>query len=112
MTIHSTASHSTADHDDHSPEGTDIAQESKPRTAVIAEVLSHGYILGDQAIQKAIELDNSYGISARFLNFFKPLTQQFTSKASELDQQHHISEKAVSAAKDTDAKLHVKECVS
>ena len=62
LTIHSTASHSTADHDEHTPEGSDIAQESKPRTAVIAEVLSHGYILGDQAIQKAIELDNSYGV--------------------------------------------------
>merc|ERR1712093_387466 len=112
LTIHSTASHSTADHDEEHAEGSDIAQESKPRTAVIAEVLSHGYILGDKAIEKAIELDHSYGISARFLNFFKPLTQQFTEKASELNQQHHISEKAVNAAKDTDAKLNVKDNVN
>jgi len=112
LSIETTASQSAHTGDDDHVEGSDIAQEHKPRSAVIAEILSQGYILSDQAIAKAIELDHSYGISARFLKFFKPLSEQVTTKATELDQTHHISEKAVNAANTTDAKLGVKENVN
>jgi len=89
----------------------EIEQEHKPRTAVIAEVIAHGYVLSDKAIEQAIALDNSYGISARFLSFFKPLSEQAYNKAAAIDQQHHVTEKVTSVATQADAKLHVKDNV-
>ncbi|WVQ97184.1 hypothetical protein IAU59_004294 [Kwoniella sp. CBS 9459] len=50
-----------------------ISQEDKPKAAIVAEYLAHGYALGDNVIQKAIDLDNKQGISSRFLNFFNSL---------------------------------------
>jgi len=87
----------------------DISQEHKPRSAVVAEILSHGYVLADTAIEKAIALDNTYGISKRFLSFFKPLSNTVTEKVVALDQQHQISEKAKDTASQTDAKLNLSE---
>merc|ERR1712058_205460 len=34
----------------------EITQEEKPRARIAAEYIAHGYVLGDQAIQKAIDL--------------------------------------------------------
>lgn len=36
----------------------EITQEEKPRTRIFAEYLAHGYVIGDAAIQRAIELDH------------------------------------------------------
>lgn len=34
----------------------ELTQEEKPRSRIIAEYLAHGYVIGDQAAQKAIDL--------------------------------------------------------
>merc|ERR1712144_142885 len=46
----------------------EITQEEKPRARIAAEYIAHGYVLGDQAIQKAIDLDTKHGVSNRFLS--------------------------------------------
>ena len=38
-------------------DGHDIEQEEKPRSAVVAEYLAHGYALSDTAIERAIAAD-------------------------------------------------------
>ncbi|WVQ85455.1 hypothetical protein IAT38_007620 [Cryptococcus sp. DSM 104549] len=55
-------------------EGTGaLEQEDKPKAAIVAEYLAHGYVLGDHIVQKAIDVDHKQGISSRFLNFFNSL---------------------------------------
>lgn len=51
----------------------DIAQEDKPKAAIAAEYLAHGYFLGDHVIQRAIDFDHKQGISTRFLNFLNSM---------------------------------------
>ncbi|WWC99592.1 hypothetical protein V866_006496 [Kwoniella sp. B9012] len=57
-----------------------IGQEDKPKAAIVAEYLAHGYVLGDNIIQKAIDIDNKQGISSRFLQFFNSLDQNIGNK--------------------------------
>lgn len=38
----------------------DLAQEDKPKAAIVAEYLAHGYALGDHIVQKAIDLDRMW----------------------------------------------------
>merc|ERR1711981_979857 len=61
----------------------EITQEEKPRARIAAEYIAHGYVLGDQAIQKAIDLDTKHGVSNRFL-----------STLTNLDQKYHATQKA------------------
>ncbi|TXT10644.1 hypothetical protein VHUM_02149 [Vanrija humicola] len=90
-------------------------QEDKPKAAIAAEYLAHGYLLGDHIIQKAIEVDNKQGISARFLSFVNDIDKrageklvgenqtvsgnvhaqasQVYSKVREADQQRGVSTK-------------------
>merc|ERR1712225_222788 len=82
----------------------DIPQEAKPRTAIVAEYLASGYILSEGIINKAVAFDQKNGISRTFLDFFRKLTEQARTKAGELDQQAHISEKA-----QADDKVHLTE---
>jgi len=58
----------------------DISQEDKPRAAIVAEYLAHGYVMGDHVIEKAIDFDQKQGISSRFLNFFNSLDQKAGAK--------------------------------
>lgn len=81
--------------------GGELPQEHKPRSTIMAEILSHGYVLGDHAAQKSLELDNNTGISATFKNFFSTVQK----KTNELDQQYHVSEKV----KEVDGKYRVSE---
>lgn len=81
--------------------GSDLPQEHKPRSTIVAEILSHGYVLGDTAAQKSLEFDNNTGISATFKNFFGTVQK----KTAELDQQYHVSEKV----KEVDGKYKVSE---
>merc|ERR1712193_463767 len=46
----------------------EITQEEKPRARILAEYLSQGYVVGDAAIQRALELDSAHGVSSRFMN--------------------------------------------
>jgi hypothetical protein len=86
---HLTVTSETEHPDEHEPytAGTPIGQTDKPRAAsafvissssrspliappVAAEYLAKGYVLSDQVLQRAIELDQKNGISARFLGYW------------------------------------------
>ncbi|POW11722.1 hypothetical protein PSTT_05032 [Puccinia striiformis] len=57
-------------------EHDELKQEDKPRSAIAAEYLAHGYILGDQAVAKAIALDQKHGISAKFSTYFHKIQER------------------------------------
>ncbi|KAK9362495.1 hypothetical protein V1504DRAFT_448642 [Lipomyces starkeyi] len=81
-------------------EGHDIQQEYKPKAAIIAEILSHGYVLSDKAVQKSAEFDKQHGISTRFQKFL-----------SDVDTKYNISDRATTTATSADAKYGIKERV-
>merc|ERR1712093_44044 len=63
----------------------EITQEEKPRARIAAEYIAHGYVLGDQAIQKAIDkaksVDQSYGVTQKANNLLTGLTSYFEKAA-------------------------------
>merc|ERR1712144_94526 len=71
----------------------EITQEEKPRARIAAEYIAHGYVLGDQAIQKAIDLDTKHGVSNRFLSTLTNLDQKYhaTDKAKSVDQSYGVT---------------------
>ncbi|KAI2628207.1 hypothetical protein GGS21DRAFT_528255 [Xylaria nigripes] len=73
-----------------------ITQEEKPRSRILAEYLAHGYVIGDATIQRAIELDNKHGVSARFMNTLTQLDHKFhaTDRAKAADQSYGITHRA------------------
>lgn len=73
---------STKDSKDKEANDSDIDQESKPKSAVIAELLANGYVLQSSLVDKAVEFDQKNGISERFRNFI-----------SGLDNKYHLQEK-------------------
>ncbi|KAK9390843.1 hypothetical protein V1515DRAFT_591771 [Lipomyces mesembrius] len=81
-------------------EGHDIQQEYKPKAAIIAEILSHGYVLSDKAVQKSAEFDKQHGISTRFQKFL-----------SDVDTKYNITDRATTTATSADAKYGIKERV-
>ncbi|KNG85897.1 protein vip1 [Aspergillus nomiae NRRL 13137] len=56
----------------------EIAQEDKPKSRIFAEYLAHGYVLSDNAIQKAIALDQKHA----------------TDRARGIDESYKLSDKA------------------
>jgi len=58
----------------------DISQEDKPKAAIVAEYLAHGYVMGDHVVQRAIDFDQKQGISSRFLTFFNNLDKSVGSR--------------------------------
>jgi len=74
----------------------EISQEEKPRSRIIAEYLAHGYAIGDQATQHAIDLDQKHGVSSKFLQTLHNLDQKYqaTEKAKTVDQSYGVSQKA------------------
>ncbi|ORY73878.1 hypothetical protein BCR35DRAFT_281487 [Leucosporidium creatinivorum] len=90
-------------------EGHDVEQEDKPRSAVLAEYLAHGYTFSDDIIEKSIAADKQYGISSRFLSFFNPLAtkvstaaqphvERASEKLAQVDEKQGLSLKANAAA--------------
>jgi len=73
----------------------DITQEEKPRSRIIAEYLAHGYVIGDQAVQRAIDLDQKHGVSNRFLSTLQGLDSKYhaTDKAKSVDQSYGVTQK-------------------
>lgn len=61
----------------------ELTQEMKPRARILAEYLAHGYVIGDAALQRAIELDTKHHVSQRFL-----------STIQDLDSRYHASDRA------------------
>lgn len=73
----------------------DITQEEKPRSRIVAEYLAHGYVVGDAAIQRAIDLDSKHGVSERFLTTLNNLNTKYhaTDKAKSVDQSYGVTPK-------------------
>ena len=80
---------STEDHED-------IAQEDKPRSRIMAEYLAHGYVLSDNVVQRALQLDQQHGISSRFTTTLQQFDQRTkaTERASQVDQKYGLSARA------------------
>jgi len=74
----------------------EIDQEDKPRSRIIAEYLAHGYVIGDQAVQKAIELDKKHGFSHRFTSALQNFDGRYhaTDKARSIDTTYSVTNKA------------------
>lgn len=74
----------------------EITQEEKPRARILAEYLAHGYVVGDAALEHAIELDTKHGVSTRFLGTIQNLDAKYhaTDRARATDQSYGLSEKA------------------
>lgn len=79
-------------------ESHEIAQEDKPRSRIVAEYLAQGYALSDQAIMKAIDLDQKHGVSSKFTSALHNFDKKFnaTERAKGLDENYQISNKAAS----------------
>ena len=75
-----------------------LEQEDKPRSRIFAEYLAQGYAISDQAIQKAIALDQKRGFSQRFTNALSSFDKKYhaSEKAKGLDESYKISDKAAS----------------
>lgn len=76
----------------------EITQEEKPRVRILAEYLSQGYVVGDAAIQRAIELDHTHGVSSRFMTTINGLDEKLhaTDRAKATDQSYGLTERASS----------------
>jgi hypothetical protein len=74
----------------------EITQEEKPRSRILAEYLAHGYVVGDVALQRAIELDSKHGVSNRFLSTLQGLDKKYhaTDRAKATDQNYGIMARA------------------
>ncbi|KAL1650292.1 Protein vip1 [Diplodia intermedia] len=77
-------------------ENNNIPQEDKPRGRIIAEYLAHGYVISDNAIERALALDQQHGVSNRFTTALKSFDDRY--KASEkvvaVDAKYGVSQKA------------------
>ncbi|KAI0846192.1 hypothetical protein F5Y00DRAFT_150162 [Daldinia vernicosa] len=76
----------------------EITQEEKPRSRILAEYLAHGYVIGDAALQRAIELDHTHGVTNRFMNTLMNLDKKYhaTERAKATDQSYGITNRASS----------------
>ncbi|EFY89164.1 Protein vip1 [Metarhizium acridum] len=74
----------------------EITQEEKPRARILAEYLAHGYVVGDAAIERAIELDTKHNVSHRFLSTIQSIDQKYhaTDRAKAADTSYGISQRA------------------
>jgi len=87
---HLTVTSDTADSDEGEPQPptprASLDQTDKPRAAIAAEYLAKGYVLSDQILQRAIELDKKQGISKRFVDFIHSVDSTLGQKALGPDQ--------------------------
>ncbi|CAA7261442.1 unnamed protein product [Cyclocybe aegerita] len=75
--------------EDHHPTATGerhIEQSDKPRAGIAAEYLAKGYVLSEQILHRAIEIDTKQGISKRFLDYFHSLDKSVGERALGHDQ--------------------------
>lgn len=73
--------------------GAHIEQEDKPKAGIVAEYLAHGYVLSDNIVQRAIEMDHKQGISSKFLNYIHNID-------------HKVGEKVIGPEATVSAKLN------
>lgn len=74
----------------------ELTQEEKPRARIFAEYLAHGYVIGDAALQRAIELDHKHGVSSKFATTLNNLDAKVhaTDRAKSADQSYGITQRA------------------
>lgn len=74
----------------------EITQEEKPRARIFAEYLAHGYVVGDAAIERALELDKKHGVTNRFVSTLQGLDHKYhaSDRARATDQSYGISNRA------------------
>jgi hypothetical protein len=77
-------------------ETDEITQEEKPRARILAEYLAQGYVVGDAAIQSALELDQTHGVSSRFMATINGLDQKIhaSDRAKATDETYGLSQRA------------------
>jgi len=77
-----------------SPVNGDLRQEDKPRTAILAEMLAHGYTLSDTVLHKGIEFDKSNGISDRVTVALKKMEERFhvQDRVQKTNETYHVSD--------------------
>ena len=82
-----------------SKDDSEVAQEDKPRSRIVAEYLAHGYVISDKAIERALQLDHQHGISTRFQSALKDFDVRFhaTERAQAVDKQYGVSGLAAEA---------------
>jgi len=98
VTSASGSSHDDSDHPPHQHEqdSDEIRQEEKPRSRIVAEYLAHGYVVGDAAIQRALDLDAAHNVSNRFFSTLQGLDQKYhaTDRAKATDESYGITQRA------------------
>lgn len=77
----------------------DLEQEDKPRSRILAEYLAHGYTISDQAIQRAISIDQKHGFSSRFTSVLSNFDKKTgaSDRAKGFDESYKLSDKAASS---------------
>lgn len=55
----------------------DIIQEEKPKSAILAQLLAHGYNLSDNLIEKSIKFDQDKGYTTKFKSFIENLDSKY-----------------------------------
>jgi hypothetical protein len=74
----------------------EITQEEKPRSRILAEYIAHGYVIGDAALQRSLELDQKHGVTNRFVSTLQGLDAKFhaTERAKATDQSYGLTQRA------------------
>merc|ERR1711877_91207 len=86
----------TAGSYDEKGEDGEIAQEDKPRSRIVAEYLAHGYALSDNAVQRAIQMDQQHGVSNRFMKALTDFDSKYkaSEKTKAMDEKYGVSARA------------------
>jgi len=71
-----------------------LRQEDKPRSTIMAEMLSYGYLISDKATEKSTEFDREHGVSSKFSQFLQDLDDKYKlrERASATDDKFSVSE--------------------
>ena len=72
----------SAGHADESSSSDELSQEDKPRSRILAEYLAHGYVLSDNVVQRALQMDQQHGVSNRFVNTLSQYDQKLKATDS------------------------------
>jgi len=74
----------------------ELTQEEKPRSRIFAEYLASGYVIGDAALEQAIEMDHRHNMTNRFLATLHSFDSKYhaSDRARAADHSYSISQRA------------------
>lgn len=90
-----------------SPSSPTEDQDKKTVSNIMAELLSSGYILGDQVLAKGIDFDHRYGVREKVQRYFEQIRKNLqvwneqyrvSDKASEMEQRMGLQQKQKDAS--------------